>query len=160
MTGEVVELRNERSVRKQLLGKRIGPRRASQRRARLVVASGVYDCLVTDISEKGARVRIVVHVAADGNVVLDAGDGKSYRAVRRWARGMEMGLAFAPQPAAASLDQADTAFASIWASAEAMKRLRTANFFDDPTTLQAAEEAEKALILLLAALEERLPELA
>jgi hypothetical protein len=156
MTGEVVELRSERTVRHQLLGKRIAPRHASQRRARIVVASGVYDCLVTDISEKGARVRVVLRVAEDGNVVLDAGDGNSYRAVRRWARGMDMGLAFAPQLETDWLENADTTFAIICASAEAVKRLRTANYFDDPTTLQAAKEAEKALVLLTVALEARL----
>ena len=158
MTGEVVELRSERTLRKQLLGKRTAPRSASQKPARLVVASGVYDCLVSDISERGACVRIVVRTAADGNVVLDAGDGHSYRAVRRWARGMDMGLAFAPKRAAEWLDNSETTFATIWASAEAVKRLRSADFFADPTSLQAAEEAEKALIRLLVTLEARVSE--
>ena len=63
-----------------------------------------------------------------------------------------------PKRAAEWLDNSETTFATIWASAEAVKRLRSADFFADPTSLQAAEEAEKALIRLLVTLEARVSE--
>jgi hypothetical protein len=153
MTAEVLDFGGERSARKLRRGNRLVPRSRLQKRARLVLANGVYDSIVTDISDPGARVRIVMRTAADGNVILDVGDGNTYPAARRWARGMEMGLAFAPARDAQRRDHFETAFATVCTSDEAVKRLRIDSLFDDPSVLQAARDAEKALVLLVVALE-------
>jgi hypothetical protein len=58
----------------------------------LVTDDGVFDCVVLEISNTGARVRTLQPVEMAGAVTLKLTGGPRYSATRRWAEGLEMGL--------------------------------------------------------------------
>ena len=61
-------------------------------RAQLVFDDGTIDCALLDISDTGARVRTMKQVHIPEWVRLDLPDGTSFRANRRWCRGLEIGF--------------------------------------------------------------------
>ncbi len=69
-------------------------RKAVLRTAKVVFDNAVFDCLIIDMSARGARVRFGSTLAVPMNVSLKLPDGTSYDAVRRWVRGEEAGLEF------------------------------------------------------------------
>jgi hypothetical protein len=140
-------------------GKRQKPRESVLQRGQLIFRDSVIDCVVLDISAEGARVRTAVVVQIPDRVTLKVRGGAVLPAVQRWARGTEIGLAFAGQ---LSLTDERTQEARMIGRtlhedglAEALRRLRAANFFDDPELREMAEEAEAAKNRLEAALKAR-----
>jgi diguanylate cyclase (GGDEF)-like protein len=77
--------------------RRIEHRERVLRRGRIVLGDGysTIDCLVRDISPHGARVTVQEGLAVPHNFnfrLLDT--GRAYAAVRRWQRGLSIGLEF------------------------------------------------------------------
>ncbi len=140
-------------------GKRQKPRESVLQKGQLVFRNSVIDCVVLDISAEGARVRTAVVVQIPEKVTLRVRGGAVLPAEQRWARGTEIGLAFAGQ---LSLTDERTQEARMIGKtlnddglAEALKRLRAANFFEDPELREVALEAEAARDRLEAALKSR-----
>jgi hypothetical protein len=129
------------------------PRSAVLRRAQLMFANTLYDCLVLDSSEGGARVQTASPVALPGRLVLRLGDGQAITAKRAWSRGTDAGLEFAEEERELGPDTA----ARLLAIEELLREgkfdlvvrgLRAARFFDDPEIRDAAEEAHSARMRL------------
>ncbi len=140
-------------------GKRQKPRESVLQRGQLVFHDSIIDCVVLDISAEGARVRTAVVVQIPDRVTLRVRGGAVLPAVQRWARGTEIGLAFAGP---LSLTNERTEEARMIGKTlhedgltEALRRLRAANFFDDPELREMAEQAEAARDRLEAALQSR-----
>ena len=140
-------------------GKRQKPRETVLQKGQLVFRDSVIDCVVLDISAEGARVRTAVVVQLPEKLTLRVRGGAVLPAEQRWARGTEIGLAFAGQ---LSLTDERTQEARMIGKtlhedglAEALKRLRAANFFEDPELREVAMEAEAARDRLEAALKSR-----
>lgn len=136
--------------------KRSAPRQPVLRSAKAQFADAVVDCLVLDFSAQGARVSIDGFVPFPERLVLELRSGSRWDAVRRWQRGLEVGLEF-------------TAFAglSLQASAaaarcckdlggsglrEVAQQLEEARFFDYPELKAASERLEAAALALEALL--------
>ena len=116
--------------------------------AQLTFQGCVVDCVVLNISLKGARVRTAAVVPVPERLTLTVRGGAMLPAVRRWARGAEIGLAFSGSP---SLDEehalkAQAAYAILFSGGlhSAIRHLRGFNFFDDPELRHVAEQAEAA----------------
>ena len=139
--------------------KRLAARETVLKSGQIVFRDIVVDCVILDISAEGARVRTAVMVPVPERVTLRLRGGAMCPAVRRWARGTEIGLAFS---GSVSLAQERAQEALMICKAlqdeglgEALRRLRAVNFFDDPELQDAAEEAEAAKAKLEAALKAR-----
>ncbi len=72
--------------------RRASPRRRIMKGAVLVTDEGVFDCVVLELSDTGARVRSLQPVELTGPAMLKLTGGARYSATRRWAKGQEMGL--------------------------------------------------------------------
>lgn len=140
--------------------RRRSARQTVLKRANLVAAEQVYDCVVLDSSALGARVSTGSFVPLPDQVELRFPSGASLRAVIRWSRGAEVGLEFASEGAALRAQAAELA----WSAYEhlrdgrldrALRILRMENFFDDPVLRAAGIEAEEAYGRLEAALRQR-----
>jgi PilZ domain len=139
--------------------KRHKPRQSVLQKGQLVFHDSIIDCVVLDISAEGARVRTAVVVQLPDQVTLRVRGGAVLPAAQRWARGTEIGLAFAGQLSLTDERKAEARMIGKTLHedglTEALRRLRAANFFDDPELRQAAEEAEAAKDRLDAALQAR-----
>jgi hypothetical protein len=139
--------------------KRQKPRQSVLQRGQLVFRDSVIDCVVLDISAEGARLRTAAVMQIPEQVTLRVRGGAILPAARRWTRGTEIGLAFVGQMSlAAERTQEVRVIGKTLHEdglTEAMRRLRAANFFDDPQLREAAEEAEAAKARLEAALKAR-----
>lgn len=125
----------------------------------IVFHGSVIDCVLLDISTEGARVRTPTVTAVPEKVTLRVRGGAVFPAVRRWARGTEIGLAFA-----GSLSLAEERMQEALAIGKllrdhglnaAVQRLAAVNFFDDPELRRLADEAEAAHARLETALAAR-----
>lgn len=67
-------------------------------------ADSVIDCLVVDRSQDGVRVRTAVAVTVPEWVTLKFSDGATFRARRRWVRGVEIGFELAATDGTGLLD--------------------------------------------------------
>jgi hypothetical protein len=76
-------------------GKRQKARESVLQKGQLVFRNSVIDCVVLDISSEGARVRTSVVVQLPDRLTLRVRGGAVLPAEQRWARGTEIGLAFA-----------------------------------------------------------------
>jgi hypothetical protein len=74
--------------------KRLAARETVLKSGQIVFRDIVIDCVILDISAEGARVRTAVMVPIPEQVTLRVRGGAVLPAVRRWARGTEIGLAF------------------------------------------------------------------
>lgn len=139
--------------------KRRAPRSTVLKRAQIVAGDAVFDCIVVDISESGARVRTATVVPVPERVVLRFAGGTSTPAIRRWTRGVEIGFEFVAGAAlrGAAAQRAWAAYESLrdGRMEEAIRLLRAERFFDDEALRQAAEAAEAARARLEAVLRER-----
>jgi hypothetical protein len=126
--------------------RRSADREAVLKAAQLVFRDTVIDCVVVNISPRGARVRTAAVVPVPERLTLMVRGGSVIPAARRWARGTEIGLAFV---GVASLQeeraqQARATYGLLYSQGfhAAIQHLRGLNFFDDPELHQAAEAAE------------------
>ena len=119
--------------------------------ARLDTGAAVLDCIVLDISARGARLRFGAPVAVPERVTLHLRDGRRFEARRCWSHGTLAGLEFLAPGAALQADEAIARRAR--AALEALHRagpaawlpmLREERFFGDDALRQAAEAAEIA----------------
>jgi len=127
--------------------------------AKLMIGDSVMDCLVLDLSAKGARVRLNAPMALPGRVTLSFRGGTSYLAEPRWARSQEVGLAFVGEAAVTSKTAGEAA-SVLQAMREAgvgqvFAALRAARDFDDPQLAATVSAAREAWARLEAALEAR-----
>lgn len=127
--------------------------------AKLDTGSAVIDCIILDISMRGARLRFGAPVAVPERVTLRLRDGRRYEAWRRWSRGTQMGLEFVG--AGVALHPSETMQRRVRDILEAVQAadpkrwlpmLRGERFFGDESLRQAAEAAELAHARLQAAL--------
>jgi hypothetical protein len=124
------------------------------KRGKIIFGTSILDCIVLDISPHGARVDCASPVIIPEAVDLRLGDGSTYPASQRWARGTEIGLLFTG-PAAASGDEghfrrARDALQALQAAAATgwLDILRAERFFGDEMLHQVAEAAEAAHLRL------------
>jgi hypothetical protein len=139
--------------------KRFALRQTVFKSAKIVFGQSVIDCLVVNVSEAGVRLRIAMIMPIPERVTLEFSGGAVFSAVRRWARGLELGFSL---EGSASLPEASAHIAGRvhamlrTATIEpAMKMLRASRFFDDLALQAAAEQAEAALQRLEEALATR-----
>jgi hypothetical protein len=139
--------------------KRLALRQTVFKSAKIVFGQSVIDCLVLDISETGVRVRTAAIMPVPERVTLEFSGGAVFSAVRRWARGLELGLLLEGSASlpAASAHLAGRIHAMLRAAPieQPMQLLRSTRFFDDLALQAAAEQAEAALQRLDVALAER-----
>jgi hypothetical protein len=102
----------------------------------LVFRDSIIDCVVVNISPDGARVRTAALVPVPERLTLMVRGGTAIPAERRWARGTEIGLAFA---GIASLreereHQVRATYGLLYRQGlhAALQHLRGLHFFDDP----------------------------
>jgi hypothetical protein len=139
--------------------KRLAIREAVLKAAQIIFDHSVIDCLVLDVSDTGIKVRTAAVVPIPEQVTLRFRGGAIFPAVRRWARGKEVGFSLDVIP---SLSEEPAALAwRIYESVRAitieepLKLLRHCRFFDDAALRAAAEEAEAGLRRLETALRAR-----
>jgi hypothetical protein len=139
--------------------KRLAIRQAVLKAAQITFNQSVVDCLVLDISEIGARVRTAAVVPIPEQVTLRLRGGAIFPAVRRWTRGMEIGLslestaALGEEPAQVAWRVYETIRATT--VAEPLRILSGHGHFDDMALRAVAEDAEAGLRRLEAALAAR-----
>jgi hypothetical protein len=111
-------------------------------------SQGVLNCLVLDESAAGVLVDLGAVFSLPEEVVLQLGNGASYRARRRWAVGTKAGLEFlGPQAADSDIEVQMTQMAQLLATkglSAAMAGLRAQHYFSQPELKLAAEDAEAA----------------
>jgi hypothetical protein len=140
--------------------RRGGTRERVIKAAKILFGGAVVDCVVLDVSERGARVRTGTIVPVPPEVVLRFRSGAAYRARRLWTRGTQIGLEYqagAPLDAEAGL----VALSALEALppdglGAAVRILGDAAFLDDVALRRAALEAEAAYAALRDALRRRL----
>jgi len=139
--------------------KRSADRKAVLKGARVIFQDSVFDCVVLNISAKGARVRTEVMVPVPEQVSLSLSDGTIVPALRRWARGTEIGLEFAGTMAFGTerAIRARTLLEILRTDGlhVAVERLRAEKFLDDPELVEAAEQIDAARARLEAVLKAR-----
>ncbi len=136
--------------------KRLALRQTVFKSAKIVFGRAVVDCLVVNVSEAGVRVRTAAIMTIPERVTMEFSGGAVFSAVRRWARGLEIGFALEGTPSlpAASAHLAERIHAMLRAASieEPIRLLRDNRCFDDLALQAATEQAEAALRRLEAAL--------
>jgi hypothetical protein len=134
-------------------------REAVLRTAQIVYRDSIIDCILINISSKGARVRTAAMIPLPDRVTLRVRGGAVFPSVCRWARGLEVGLAFVELPSISEqhAHEIRTIYASFLGEGikEALQRLRGVDFFGDLSLKEIAEHAEQAHASLDAALKAR-----
>ena len=133
-------------------------RQAVLKTAKVFCQDTVYDCLLVDISEAGARIRLATATPLPDRFTVRFAGGAAFECERRWARGPEVGLAFIGTAGLGSEAQV-----KAWALYESMrdtglpaiKRLAELNYFDDPGLRALATDMEAAWEKLEGALRAR-----
>lgn len=62
--------------------------------ATLIAGDLQFDCLVTDLSQLGARVELAQSLPVEGDVILHIGGLARYHARAVWQKGRQLGLGF------------------------------------------------------------------
>lgn len=139
--------------------KRLALRQTVFKSAKIVFGQSAIDCLVVNVSETGVRLRTAAIMPVPERVTLEFSGGAVFSAVRRWARGMELGFSLEGSPSLpeASAHLAGRIHALLRAATieQPMQMLRASRFFDDLALQAAAEQAEAALQRLDAVLAAR-----
>ncbi len=130
------------------VGRRTAPREGVLRSGKIIIGASVVNCIVLDVSEKGARIRLEAMMALPEKVTLCLRGGAAFLAVTRWARAQEAGLEFLG-PAALTSRTAAQAARSLQAVQDSglddvIATLRTERFYDDPALQHLADEARAA----------------
>lgn len=127
-------------------GRREAARAGVLKSAKIVTGQSVLNCVVLDVSERGARVRLEAMTMLPERVMLCFRGGAAFNATRRWARAQEVGLEFAGSAALTARTAADASAMAQKLQASglepALAALREIRHFDDP---QLAAEAQRAL---------------
>ena len=136
---------------------RQGHRKAFLKRAQIVVAGSVVDCVVENLSDIGARVRLGSPTPLPEAFALRLSNGTSHAARRRWARGAVVGMEFegaGPTMEAERLHMIGAVEAAARAAdpAAMLGLLRSAWFFGDEALRRAAAELELAQLRFAVAL--------
>lgn len=138
---------------------RAEPRQRVIKSAKLVFNGGVIDCVVLDISAKGARVLLPMPTPLPEHVALHLSGGVIYNARRRWERGQEVGFEFEGPP---SLNVIAATRAMPFYEAlrdispdEILVRLQAERWFDDPVLSDLAQDLGATHAALLTALRQR-----
>ena len=129
--------------------KRRTKRNAVLKTAKVEWGTTVVDCLVLEQSVGGIRVSMSVPMEVPERVTVHLRGGAVRPAVRRWARGTEIGFKFFGI-AELDADAADNALAILvdlpeTALNDVIRRLKEVRFFDDVELNVAALEAQAAL---------------
>ena len=76
--------------------KRIAPRRRTLKGARIVVNDGfsTFQCMVRNLSETGAQLRVASIVGIPDNFALVMDDKQSFNCTVAWRRETELGVSF------------------------------------------------------------------
>ena len=140
-------------------GRREAPREGVLKGAKIVIGDAVMNCLVLDVSAKGARVRLDAAMVLPARVSLCFRGGAAFVAEPRWARAQEVGLAFVG-PAAMTQKTAAQVAALLQAMRDSgadkvLATLREFRAFDDPALAALSHAAREAWNGLAAALEAR-----
>lgn len=139
--------------------RRVVPRTGTLLAAKIEADGVVFDCIVLDLSPRGARIHCRAPVALPDQVNLILRDGARHDARRRWSRGSQSGLEFmgaatglgvndeTARRAREVLERLAPADPSQW-----LPSLRATRYFGDDALRQAAEAAELAMLRLASAL--------
>ncbi len=125
--------------------------------AKLVLsATSVVDCVVLNVSSRGARVRLPAMMTLPAQMTLCFRGGAAFTAGLRWARAEEVGLEWigpASLTARAAAEAAEIAQAVARLDpAAVLATLRERRHFDDPRLALLAEDWQAAHARLLVAL--------
>ncbi len=136
---------------------RHGHRKGFLKRAQIVAGGGVVDCIVENMSDTGARVRLANPTPLPEAFALRFPDGASHAARRRWSFGTAVGLEFEGRGPAVEAERRHMAEAVREASLAAdpavmLSLLRSAWFFGDEHLRRAAADLELAQVRFTAAL--------
>jgi hypothetical protein len=116
----------------------------------VLIGETTINCIVRDISITGARISFPTPILVPAVFSLRVSDGSTYPAVRRWMRGLEVGLEFTAAPSAAGNEgdarRAFEALAGLKTSITAhwLEIVRAERYFGDEALRQAAEAVETA----------------
>lgn len=137
--------------------KRDGARQPVLKGAKLRLGDSVVDCLVLDLTGRGARISVETAMPFPPEVTLELRSGGMWRAAPRWQRGNETGLEFL---GFAGLGQQAATDASVLrgrlrncAVHDVLLELGKARYFDHPELESAALRAREAVAALESALE-------
>lgn len=139
---------------------RTEPRKRVLKGAKLVFTDGgVIDCVVLDISAKGALVLLPAPMPLPEQVALHLSGGVVYHARRRWGRGQDVGFAFEDGPALSAVAAARAlpfyeALRGV-SPDQVLAGLQAERWFDDPVLSDLAQELGAAHAALVAALRQR-----
>ena len=139
--------------------RRLADRKAVLKGAQIIFQDSVFDCVVLNISTKGARVRTEAMMPVPEQVSLSLRDGTVVPALRRWARGTEIGFEFVGTMAFTK-ERARQARALLEVLRTkglraTIERFRTEEIHDDSELAEAVEKAESARARLEAVLTAR-----
>lgn len=138
---------------------RAEPRKRMLKSAKLVFNGGVMDCIVLDISAKGALVLLPAPMPLPEQVALHLSGGVIYHARRRWRRGQDVGFEFKDAPSLSAI-----AVARAFPFYEALRNispdqilaeLQAERWFDDPVLSDLAQDLGAAYAALVTALCQR-----
>ena len=138
---------------------RAEPRQRVIKSAKLVFNGGVIDCVVLNISAKGARVLLPMPTPLPEQVALHLSGGVIYNAQRRWGVGEEVGFEFEGAPSLSAIAAARAmpfyeALRDI-SPDQILARLQVERWFDDPVVSDLAQDLGAAHAALLTALRQR-----
>ena len=125
---------------------------------RVEAGGASLDCIVLDVSRRGARLQFGVPVSLPAEVSLVLRDGSRHAARRCWSRGNQVGLEFLGAPriavneaehrrARGMVERVQATDPATWLPA-----LRAERYFGDDAVREAAEALEVAHMRLLATL--------
>lgn len=117
--------------------------------AKVFADHGVFDCIIMDFSNKGARVLFGATTSLPEHVTIKLSDGTSYDAVCRWVRGEEAGFEFTADTSMslASRHLAWQAYERLLAEEYGpLAQLERADFLDDESVRVAAVAVFAALV--------------
>lgn len=118
-------------------------------RAKMVIGDGVYDCILLDQTQAGARLETLLPMALPERFSLRFPDGRQLDCERRWTHGRRLGVQIVvpdaakdgPQDQAAALLQRFTAMGAH----KFFDQLRSENYLKSTVLGAAAWQAEAAL---------------
>ena len=77
---------------------RVKHRDRTLRSAAVIAGASVWRCIVLDLSTSGARIAFASPVNLPVSFALRLRDGATYPAVKRWEKGLELGVQFTAPP--------------------------------------------------------------
>lgn len=125
------------------------PRQAVVNTGKLMFGNSVIDCMVLNISPRGARVRFGMPLPVPEELDLQLYSGTRRAACTRWASGVELGLSFqgGPRLTDGLAFAVARAFDLVRATTldEALGLLKARRYLEEPGLQDAAERAELAI---------------